>query len=208
MLAAAAVFAEDEKYDNPGYFETPGWLAIMGSSVDARSAMRRDGDIRPYLTGTYNILQSEYGNLGLTAGLMYWEPSKRVRRGDNSFTLNARQYTGDIGLSYSTGSKTINYMIGLGYSYSYMDIELESVKYNGMKGAYSDSLTASTGGIYYFIGAEYMITKNGKWGLFAMYHGREVRTRKFDYDDGGLLRGSTGFNTSNQTFSFGLSYHF
>ncbi|MDR2868906.1 MAG: hypothetical protein LBV04_00475 [Deferribacteraceae bacterium] len=198
-LAWPAFAQSQENYDNPGYFETPGFLALSASfSPRNRSAMNRDNTPAPYLWGVYNIVQSEYGNIGLLAGVQYTRPSRDYA----DFEMKSDFVTGDLGLGYFTAAKTMNFFIGAGYSTSWL--KLRQYANTGGKISY----TEHPYGFFYFVGFEYGLTKDGKWGIFIILNGREMKNTEFEYDDGKGFAGESFINVSNQVVSVGIAHHF
>jgi hypothetical protein len=218
ILSALPVSAE-ERTDNPGYFVTPGFISLSGarSSIPKSSDTSSDKDVRPVLIGMFNVIQSEYGNLGLSLGGFYTSPSAKFSDPAYNYRITADQYTGEVGLNYYTASKTINFWVGAGYNFSYIEGETKSFRNSaGAPASYSQKYYSTVEGFHFYLGFEYVITRNGRWGLLVLVRGLYPKPSYYDkegsvtFSDGTteLLSGRDKVTHSVQSYSLGLIYHF
>jgi hypothetical protein len=218
LLNSALIFAE-ERTDNPGYFETPGFisLSIANSYIPKSSDTSSDKDVRPVLIGMFNIIQSEYGNLGLSLGGFYTTPSRKIGNSDYHYRITTEQFTGEASLNYYTASKTINFWVGIGYNFSYIEAEMKDFNNSaGSPSPYSKRYYNTVEGFHFYTGLEYVITKDGHWGLLVMVRG--LYTKPSYYNKGGFvtfsdsttspLSGKDKVTHSIQSYSIGIVYHF
>jgi hypothetical protein len=218
-LYSSLIFAE-ERTDNPGYFVSPGFLSlnIANSYIPKSSDTSSDKEIRPLLVGMYNIIQSEYGNLGLSLGGIYTTPSRNISNPAYSYRITIDQYTGEVGLNYFTASKTINFWAGVGYNFSYIEGEMKGFRNttNGSGSSYSKKYYNTIEGFHYYAGFEYVITKDGHWGLLLMVHGLYTNPSYYN-KEGSItfsdhltvpLSGRDKVTHSIQAYSLGIIYHF
>ncbi len=203
--------------NNPGYFLTPGFIAFGGNQVYNGSGVTRDKDIRPFFMGMINLAQSEYLNIGLSLSAFFTTPGKYYNNNSTLYRITAHQYTTELGLNFYTASKTINYLAGIGYNLSYVEGHMRNVKNaTGASSSYSRYMYDTVPGWNYYIGFEYLLTKDAKWGLFVMFRGQESRNASFEnntrlqFNDGSSahLNTASRMNINNKTYMLGLMYHF
>ncbi|MDR2884462.1 MAG: hypothetical protein LBV09_05085 [Deferribacteraceae bacterium] len=220
LLIAVAGYAQDDDIlsDNPGYFESPAFLAIGGSMLYGNSDTHRDQDLRPFLMGMWNVVQSEYGNLGLSLGFMPITPYREHNIRDLGFKLSTQQYSGELGVNYVTGSKWINLFLGAGYNMSYVNTEMRNLRNTatGVGSNYTKNYSQFVYGWHYYLGLEYVLTKDGSWGLFFLFRGQETARPKYTLDktvnfkDGSSITYNDDFDMdlNNKSYTLGVIYHF
>jgi hypothetical protein len=220
LAAATCAFGQTEintqNTDNPGYFRSPGFVAISAGYVYHGGNTTNEKAIRPHVLGMINLLQSEYGNLALSLGAMYSTPESEYDTGSVRYDISAKQYSGEIGLNYLTGSNSVNFWLGGGYSYNYVTADAKSFRNaSDVSANYNKSFTDTTGGFFLHVGIEYILTKDGNLGMFFQYRYTDADRAQFDIDTnldfGGspqALKNQSSLTTSNQLFFFGVTYHF
>ncbi|MDR2104463.1 MAG: hypothetical protein LBP51_01770 [Deferribacteraceae bacterium] len=215
------VFAKDggEVVDNPGYFVTPGFISLSGANsyIPKSSDTSSDKDFRPLVIGMFNVIQSEYGNLGLSLGGFYTTPSRGVGNSQYQYRIFTEQFTGEVTLNYFTASKTINFWAGIGYNFSYIEADMKNFKTtSGFPSSYSKKYYNTVEGFHFYAGFEYVITKDGHWGLLLMVRGLYIDPSYFNkegnvaFSDASnvALSGKDKVTHSVQSYSIGIIYHF
>ena len=221
FIAALSIFfsvnAFAQNTDNPGYFDSPGFLAVGAGMLYPYGGTHWDPDIRPFITGMWSALRSEYGHLGLSVSGMFTTPYRNYDNGQVEYRISTQQYIGDISLNYVTGSKTLNFWFGMGYNLNYSVSCMRNVKNAaGSRSGYERMFHQTVYGYQYQIAIEYILTKDGSWGLYVLFRGQFTNRAKFDTDkhvefsDGSAVyvNERRTMDLSNRSYTFGLTYHF
>ncbi|GAB7140611.1 hypothetical protein RsTz2092_05610 [Deferribacterales bacterium RsTz2092] len=195
----------EEKAYNPGYFVSRGFVSFGISGVHPKSGSYADSRFLPSAMGNINIIQSEYGNLGLTLGASYTRPAREYEQGNYKFRMIGDEYIADVGLAYSTGSKSINLWLGGGYVKSWLSSKMDEVYLSGVGTGYTKRFRSTRDGHYLFGALEYVISKDGKWGLGLVVRSQE--TSVAHYKDA-TLGTKVWQNVDAMTYQFSLYYHF
>ena len=221
-LSTQAFGQNMQNTENPGYYRSPGFLAASAGTIYYQGSTSSPGEIRPFVFGMFNLFQSEYGNIALSAGALFSSPAMKTNYAtlagqDISARIKGTHYTAEIGINYITGSDTINFWIGGGYNYSFLESKLKNVKNeSGSPSSYSQNYSQNVTGMHYYLGLEYILTKNGKWGMFFLFRVQETDRAQHKLDsnisfaDGTTATVNTqkGMCLSNKSYMFGLTYHF
>lgn len=203
ILIHTTAFAQNTY--NPGYFKSPGFLAVAGASAYSKSDTAQDLDIAPQLLLMLNVVQSEYGNIGLSLGSFFTMPYNNQTRGSYDYELKTKHISGELGINYTTGSKSINFWVGIGYNLNYVFGDIKNVRNGGAPTGYTKSVSDTTFGWHYYAGFEYMLTKDGRWGAFILFRGLDAERAKFNIDDLGF---EAEQRVGGKTYSAGIIYHF
>ena len=218
FIVIAVVCYSDDKvlHDNPGFLKSPGFIGIGGTTIYGSSGTRRDSEIRPFFIGMLNLIQSEYGNIGLSYGFIPITPHKYYNTEDVSFKMSAQQYSNEFGLNYLTGSKSFNFFLGAGYSANYLTTQLRNFSNNGVDSSFQKSYSQWVYGWQYYFGFEYVLTRDGKWGLFFLFRGAEPDRARFQIDEIITFKDGTSIhytddlsmNLYNKSYTLGVIYRF
>ncbi|MDR0453359.1 MAG: hypothetical protein LBH05_00955 [Deferribacteraceae bacterium] len=212
LFAAALIFfsvnAFAQNTDNPGYFDSPGFLAFGGGMSYPFGNTHRDPDVRPFITGMWNVIRSEYGHIGLSVTGFYTIPYRNYNNDQFSYRILTQQYVGDLSLNYVTGSKTINFWLGAGVNLNYAESRTQNMKNNINHMNFDKNFYQTVYGYQYHVGLEYILTQSGVWGLYVLIRGQHTSRAKFDIEfPDGTLNTNT-MDLSNKSYIFGMTYHF
>ena len=225
ILSVVALFffsfsAFAQNSDNPGYFDSPGFVAVGGGTLYPYGNTHGDSEIRPFVTGMWNVIRSEYGFIGLSVSAIITTPYRNYNNGAIKYKVSTQQYIGDFSLNYVTGSKTVNFWIGMGYNLNYAVSQARNMETAGAfivrKSNFEKTFYQTVYGYQYQIGLEYILTKNGGWGLYFLIRGQYTSRAQFDIDERVTFSDGTNryiserrtMDLSNRSYTFGMTYHF
>ncbi len=164
VSTSSYVFAnEDGTYiNNDGYFKSRGFVGIYGTYTDYSKDYFGDDKISGGGFAYVNVVNTIYGNAMIGIGSVY-EYTTLKNSTYNALVDNAAI---QLNLAYKTSSKMINAWGGIGFTLNFYDVLLKSYKNGAVNLDISKHQYAMLGGIDLFLGAEYLLTKNGLVGLF------------------------------------------
>ena len=158
------VFAnEDGTYvNNDGYFKSRGFVGIYGTYTDYNKDYLEDNKISGGGFAYVNVVNTIYGNAMIGIGSVY-EYTK----------LKKSTYTGlvdntaiQLNIAYKTSSKMVNAWGGVGFTLNFYDVLFTSYKNGAMNLDVRKHQYEMLAGLDLFVGAEYLLTKNGLVGIF------------------------------------------
>lgn len=201
------VYADDRlnKPYNYGYAKRHGMVAITGNLTDRVS--NAWGDLAPGGGGFvyYNILNDFWGNFSIGISADYI---------GGDFTTKNQQIKGRahmapvaLNLAYMTSSKMVNAWIGIGVSYNFATFNISGGTNNGVN--YADfTQNSQLIGFDAFAGAEYLFTKDGRWGAFFEFRYTYSQNPSFNLDLTGVGVVSDSLDMQQLKYTIGFSYHF
>ncbi len=218
VLILLSVNAFAQKTDNPGYFDSPGFIAAGAGMLYPYGGTHRDPELRPFVTGMWNVIRSEYGFLGLSVTGIFTTPYRNFDNGQVRYKISTQQYIGDISLNYVTGSKSFNFWVGFGFNLNYAVSQMRNIENDAtdVRSDYEKNFYQTVYGYQYQIGLEYLLTRDGSWGLYVLVRGQYTNRAHFDIDktvefpDGSTeyVNEHNTMDLSNRSYTFGLTYHF
>lgn len=196
----------DEKPRNPGYAKRYGMVGLYGLLPDYINNSWTD--LSPGGGGMiyYNILNDFWGNfsIGVTA-----EYAGGIYK-DSNISGFAHMAPVSFNVAYMTASNVLNFWIGIGVSYNFINFDISG-------GTYSDGTTFSKNkylqdnvlGVDAFVGAEYLFTKNGRWGAFFEFRYTYAEKAEFSLNAPEVaMPFSASIDTQRFRYTVGFSYHF
>lgn len=202
-FAYSISYADDRnKPYNYGYAKRHGMVAITGNLTDRISS--EWGDLAPGGGGFvyYNILNDFWGNfsIGLSADYIGGDFTTKKQ----SIKGKAHMAPVAFNIAYMTSSNIVNAWIGIGVSYNFATFNISGGTNNGV--SYGDFTTSSQLlGFDAFAGAEYLFTKDGRWGAFFEFRYTYAQNPKFNLNVTGV---SDSLDMQQLKYTIGFSYHF
>lgn len=196
----------DEKPLNPGYAKRYGMVGLFGHLPDYINDSWTD--MAPGGGGFiyYNVLNDFWGNLSLGVSAEYVAGSYK----DNNIRGYAHMAPIAFNVAYMTSSDVLNFWIGVGVSYNFVNFDMSG-------GTYSDGtffhknkyLQDQVVGVDAFAGAEYIFTKNGRWGAFFEFRYTYAEKANFSLNaPETAMPFSATIDTQRFRYTVGFSYHF
>ena len=218
LLFPVGAFAQNNSGTH--YFDSPGFIAAGASALNAYGKTRTDSDVQPFITGMWSVFRTEYGSFGLSVSGIFATPYGEYASTRVSYKISSQQYIGDFSLNYIKNIKRLNFWLGIGLNLNYLESQMSSVKNNvtGSKANYKKNFSQTVYGHQYQIGLDYILTKDGSWGAFALFRGQNTGKAEFNIDRR-LVRYSDGMrryirrdyrtmDLSNDLYTVGIVYHF
>lgn len=206
MAALSDIYAQDYKLNNYGYAKRNGMVGLYGllpDYIDSKfTDMAPGGGAFIY----YNILNDFWGNLAIGFNAEYVAGSYSKK---NYFSGYANMAPISFNVAYMTASDFLNAWIGAGISYNFVSFDLNSGIINGNFFGKQGTLHDQVLGGDFFAGAEYIFTKNGRWGVFFEFRYTIAEKAQINADiSGGLGKISESLDTQRFRYTVGFTYHY